>query len=139
VRTASVAVILALSGCAHEARPSLGTIDGALASFTAAEGDETSVRTIARRSFAPVRITPVRPRLPRGPLVDARFQGAPLESALRLLAEAANVGLVIGEGVEGTVSLDLRGVSPLEAMEALAEAHGLTISRVGRTLIARRL
>lgn len=67
-----------------------------------------------------------------------QLEDAPLASALRLLAEAAGVGVVVGEGIEEPVSVSLRGVRPLEAMEALAAAHGVELARVGRTVIARR-
>ncbi len=70
--------------------------------------------------------------------IDVRFQGAPLAQALLLLAEAANLNLVVGEGVEGVVSADFRRVAPLTAMQALAEAHGIELSFQGRTVIARR-
>lgn len=76
--------------------------------------------------------------LAQGPRVDVQLEGAPLASALRLLAEAADLGIVIGEGFEEPVSVSLRAVRPLEAMEALAAAHGVELSRVGRTVVARR-
>ncbi len=73
-----------------------------------------------------------------GRRVDVDLRGASLASALAFLADAADVGLVIGEGVEGTVDVALRRVRPLEAMRALAEAHGVELVVVGRTVVARR-
>ena len=68
--------------------------------------------------------------------VDVRLHRAPLSSALRLLAEAASMSIVLGGGLDAEVTVDLRGVDPLEAMRALAAAHGVTLSIVGRTVIA---
>ncbi|MGE0786318.1 MAG: hypothetical protein AB7S26_11565 [Sandaracinaceae bacterium] len=73
----------------------------------------------------------------RGRRIDVRFHRAPLASALRLLAEQGEVDIVIGEGLDREISLDLRRVRPLDAMWALAEAHDVELSRVGRTVIAR--
>ena len=70
--------------------------------------------------------------------MDARLRRAPLADALRLLAETAHLGLVVDEDLGGEVSVDLRRVHPYEAMRALAESHGVELSRVGRTVVARR-
>lgn len=139
-----VSLIVLTAGCAAPASPprTAADLDGAIASW--AREDETSPRARSlRREYprpltAPVRIARERPApVERGRPVDVRLHGAPLASALALLADAANVGLVIGEGVTGTVSVDLRRVRPLQAMRALAEAHGVELTLVGRTIVAR--
>lgn len=56
--------------------------------------------------------------------INVNLNQASLVSALTLLAEAANVSLVIGDDVSGTVSVRLRNVDPVDAMVAIAEARG---------------
>lgn len=115
-------------------------LDGALHGWLPAEA--TGARSVGLRRDGPIR-QPVRiararaAPVPRGRVIDVRFEQAPLASALSLLADAANLGLVVGEGVDGSVSADLRRVRPWIAMQALAEAHEVELSRVGRTVIAR--
>ncbi len=139
-----VSLVVLTAGCAAPAPPprTAADLDGAIASW--AREDETGARARSLRGeevrplSAPVRITRERrPPARRARPIDVRLHGAPLASALALLADAANVGLVIGEGVSGTVSVDLRRVRPLEAMRALAEAHGVELTYVGRTIVAR--
>ncbi len=74
----------------------------------------------------------------RGPRIDVRLERARLVSALRLLAEAAGLSIVIGEGLDQEITVDLRRVRPLEAMRALAAAYGVELAFVGRTVVARR-
>lgn len=85
-----------------------------------------------------VRISPEeRARVP-GRRINVRFDGARLDSAFRLLAEAADVSIVLGEGLDADVTVELRSVHPMEAMRVLAEAHGVELRRIGETVIARR-
>ncbi len=142
-----LAVVLAGCGAApRSAQPAAFDLEGALSGWAREEDAEWRVTRIDPRPLrAPVRIgeTPrvvapivgLRARRP----IDVSFERAPLPDALRMLADAAGVGLVIGEGVTGDVSLTLRGVQPLEAMRALAEAHGVSLTFVGRSVIARGL
>lgn len=133
---------ICLCGCAAPSTPRTIDLGSAIAAWNGAESSDTASVVVRREPpRAPVRIASRPEPFPavRGRRVDARFHGAPLAHALRLLAEAADLGLVIGDGVEGTVSLDLRDVAPLTAMEAIAQAHGIELEIVGRTVIARRL
>lgn len=74
----------------------------------------------------------------RGSLVDVGFDGAELREVMRLLSQVAGVDVIIEEGVSGTVTVDLREVRPLDAMRAIAEAHGATLELSGRMAIVRR-
>ena len=69
--------------------------------------------------------------------MDVSLHGAPLGSALRLLAEAADMGIVLGEGLTAPVDVELRRVRPMDAMLALARAHHVELTVRGRTVIAR--
>ena len=64
---------------------------------------------------------------------------APLGEALRFVAEAAGYGVVLGEGLERTVTVSLRRVPALEALAAIAEAHRVSLERVGRNVFVRSL
>jgi len=140
-----VAIALLLVGCASAPPPAIaspGDLDGALASWVASDDTGGASRILSREDPRPLR-APVRiarreaPPLPPGRAIDVRFDRAPLASALSLLAEQANLGLVVAEGVEGSVSASLTRVRPLAAMQALAEAHHVELTFVGRTVIAR--
>lgn len=141
-----IACMIALSalGCtAHAPRPA-AVIDLDRRAITAWTEEDMRPATIVLRDprgiTEPVRITPrERSPVPLGPRISARFHRAPLESALRFLAEASDLGIVIGEGIDGHVSADLRDVRSVAAMQAVAEAHGVELSFVGRTVIARRM
>lgn len=148
-RPAAAAVARALlfaSGCAATAprAEEPADLDGAIETWIGAEDASPPSSTLASRRDPRARSAPARDAraarapIPRGRPIDVRLSGAPLASALALLAEAAGLGLVVGEGVEGTVSVDLRNVRPLDAMRAIAEAHGVELTFVGRTVIARR-
>jgi hypothetical protein len=132
MRRAIVAAFLMACGVARPA-PSAGP---AIEDWVSEEQRAPPSVRIAASPTPPIRTPRERP-LANGRPVDARFQDAPLEAALRILAEAANLNLVVGEGVTGTVTVDLRGIPPIEAMHALAEAHGVSLELVGRTVIAR--
>ncbi|MCB9592232.1 MAG: hypothetical protein H6719_05830 [Sandaracinaceae bacterium] len=139
---------LLAAGCASSAPHGSTPLDAQSLASWADDAAEVPEATVVRRErFETVRVAaaPVAAdrvaRLPyagRGPRVDVRLERAPLSNALRLLADAANLSIVIGEGVEAEVSVDLRQVRPLEAMHALADAHHVDIAIVGRTVVAQR-
>jgi hypothetical protein len=147
VRVASFALVLSwIAGCGG-GEPSTGS-SAAIAGWTEGEEADTrpSTRTIgegprATSSAGPSRTIGGSARDPRvvrrGALVDVRFADAELREAMRLLAETAGVDVVIEEGVHGSVTLELRDVQPLEAMRAIAEAHGASLELSGRTAIVR--
>lgn len=141
-------LLLACGGPHQVAEPASRDLDGALAAWAEDDASAREVTRIApdpRPLTAPVRIgeqaREPEPRVGargRRP-IDVSFERAPLAQALQVLADAAGVGLVVAEGVEGEVSLTLRRVQPLEAMRALAEAHGVSLTFVGGNVIARGL
>jgi hypothetical protein len=140
----TLSVFVAGCGTAGAERPApSGDLSGALSEWERAEEAGPASVTVRREAPAPpretVRIRRPEPRWARvGRPVDVRLERAPLSSALRLLAEAADLGIVIGEGLEAPVTVDLRRVRPVEAMRALAVAHDVELSVVGRTVVARR-
>jgi len=143
VRIAVTVVLLA--GCASAPSAVTPSANGAaLDAWTrdeaAAPASTTVRREVARRRYGTVRIErpPAAPLVRRGPRLDLRLERAPLSNALRLLADAADLGIVIGEGVDREVSCDLRRVRPVEAMQALAEAHDIELRVIGRTTIVAR-
>ncbi|MEM9070691.1 MAG: hypothetical protein AAGE52_19445 [Myxococcota bacterium] len=90
----------------------------------------------ARRVEAP----PSEPRPPRRrDRVDVSFRRAPLSDALRFLADRAGINLVVEDNVQGEVSLQLRSIHPLDALEALAQAHGAQVSWRGNVAIVTQM
>ena len=61
--------------------------------------------------------------------VDIDFHAMDTAAALRALGRQADINLVVTEGVKGTVSLQLRQTDALQAIEALAQARGLMLTR----------
>jgi hypothetical protein len=127
--------------------PSTGS-RAAIAGWTEGEDQDTTPpsRTIDGREEAPLQRSrtigeggAVRQEVVRrGEVVDVAFSNADLPNAMRLLAEAAGVNVVVEDGLAGTVDLSMRNVRPLDAMTAIAQAHGATIEQSGRTWIVRR-
>lgn len=140
----------AIAGCggSEPAR----TSGASIADWTSAEGEDTRPRsrTIDARDDRASPIADDRPRshvlggarergvVRRGSLVDVGFDGAELREVMRLLSQVAGVDVIVEEGVSGTVTVDLRDVRPLDAMRAIAEAHGATLELSGRMAIVRR-
>ena len=77
---------------------------------------------------APSRPPPVGPR-------TVKLRQAPLESAMRLLAEAGNFNLLLEGDLSKPVSGDLKDVEPYEALVALAGAHGAFVRFDGRIVV----
>ena len=152
----SILAVFALSlGCASASpapRAPRADLSGALEGWTSA-GEESPDASPTGPRFREASARPAPPGRARtvrvegegesawpvgGRRIDVRFEQAPLSSALRVLAEAAELGIVIGEGLDDRISLDLRRVRPVEAMHALARAHGVELELVGGTVVARR-
>lgn len=55
--------------------------------------------------------------------VSFEFVNQPIKSALRLLAGANDLNMVITEGVEGRVTMDLRGVTLRQALNNIVHTH----------------
>jgi len=111
--------------------------DEVFAGWTEAEhAGRPASRTISvTRSFETHRIGAARDPLHghrRARRVDVAFHDADLGNALRFLADAAGVQLVVDEAVGGaTVSARLDHVDPLDAMILLAETHGAGVELRG--------
>lgn len=67
--------------------------------------------------------------------LSLNFHEVDLREALRQLAELADLDLILGEGVQGRLSLQLRGLSHAEALALIADSHGLSLRREGRVLL----
>lgn len=59
--------------------------------------------------------------------IDVKLRRADLQEALRFLAHAGGFNLVIGEGVSGEVTAELRRVTPYDALQVIARAHGARV------------
>lgn len=152
-------MLACLAGCAARATVRVGVAprtasfaldESAIATWIAPAPDtgaETVVlapeRDIAPRAISPprsfdtVRLGADRPRAAARSRrrVDVAFDHADLPNALRFLADAAGVNLVVADGVSGTVSARLARVDPLDALFALAQAHGADVRMEGRIAI----
>ena len=55
--------------------------------------------------------------------VSFGFTGTPIRDALRIVARGSNLNMVIAEGVEGLVTMDLRGVTLKQALDMIVHTH----------------
>lgn len=62
---------------------------------------------------------------PAAPLINVEFDHTDIHAALRFLADAGDVDIVIGDDVKGTVTLQLRKVTWDEAFQATLMPGGL--------------
>ena len=69
-----------------------------------------------------------------GRRVDLELSRAPVAEAFRFLADAADVNVVLGDGVSGDVTLRLRRVTVREALRAVAATHDLQTEWRGNIL-----
>lgn len=143
-----LAALLALvSGCAAAPPPptraSGGDLTDALTAWTRGQSEPARSRTLRREPPRSLEHT-VRIRRPvghlerRGPRVDVHLERARLSNALRLLANAADLSIVIGEGLDSEITVDLRRIRPVAAMRAIARAHRVELSVVDGVVVARR-
>ena len=64
-----------------------------------------------------------------GEQVSLSFQDLPVRTALQLLAEASGMQLLVSDGVTGTLTLELDGVSREDALALVLESRGLEARR----------
>ncbi len=55
--------------------------------------------------------------------VSFGFTGTPIRDALRIVARGSSLNMVIAEGVEGLVTMDLRGVTLKQALDMIVHTH----------------
>ncbi len=63
------------------------------------------------------------PRIPWDDRVSFQFVNQSIVSALRLVSGANELNMVIDEGVEGSVTMDLRGVTLRQALDKIVHTH----------------
>ncbi|MCB9609202.1 MAG: hypothetical protein H6716_21595 [Polyangiaceae bacterium] len=134
------------SAAAPSSAPSPAEMDQALAGYGAPESgsDEAtdssgvsgaSSRTLrepapAADRFAITRIVTAEAPAPHAGTrrrIDVKLRRADLQEALRFLAHAGGFNLVIGEGVSGEVTAELKRVTPYDALQVIARAHGARV------------
>lgn len=71
----------------------------------------------------------------RGAPVDLDLKGADLADAFRLLADVGKVSIVVSGDVTGTITMHLKRVPWDEALDVIARAKGLTLTRDGNVII----
>jgi len=107
---------------------------------------EADGRRASRRlaPIAPVEPIAIRPdeAPPAGPTslsrrIDVDLARAPIAEALRLLADAAEFDVVVGDDVIDEVTMRLRQVRVRDALDAIAATHGLEMEWRGRVLLVR--
>ncbi len=72
-----------------------------------------------------------------GGRLDVRFRGVDLIVALEMLSEQTQRNIVVDQGVSGTASVILRGVTFEQALEAILSANGLRYEARGNVIYVR--
>ena len=95
--------------------------------------------TVATR-VAPVSETPVLSgfETPSGKKVTASFTDAPVDKALRQIAEAAGWSIVLPPGLRGAVNASFRATPAEEALKAVLSQAGLSAARDGTIVTVAR-
>jgi hypothetical protein len=78
---------------------------------------------------------PPAPRPPPSGRRDIELFDAPLDNALRLLADSGRFNLVIHDGLQGRVTVSLRNVEPYDALLVIARSHRLRVELDGNIVV----
>jgi len=66
---------------------------------------------------------PAREDIPWNQIVSFQFTGTPIRDALRLVARSADLNMVIADGVEGSVTMDLKNVTLRQTLDMIVHTH----------------
>src|SRR5699024_7026233 len=69
-----------------------------------------------------------------GEKISLSFQKMDIRSVLQIIAEVANVNMVVADNVQGTVTLRLKNVPWDQALHLVLSSHGLGMQRVGNVM-----
>lgn len=103
--------------------------------------EEQTAPPPSRELFTPTRYesrtigsTPTGPRYV-GRAIDLDLKDADLHNVFRLLADVGNVNIVIGDGVQGQVTLSMRHVPWDQVLDSVVAAKGLRMEREGNVIM----
>src|SRR5581483_349534 len=71
----------------------------------------------------------------RGRPIDLDLKDADIGNVCRLLADVGKVNIVLGDGVQGSVTLSMKRVPWDQALAAVIEAKGLRTEREGNVIL----
>src|SRR5699024_4373526 len=66
-----------------------------------------------------------------GKKISLSFQKMDIRSVLQIIADVANVNMVVADNVQGTVTLNLKDVPWDQALHLVLSSHGLGMQQVG--------
>jgi hypothetical protein len=75
---------------------------------------------------------------PDGARIDLSVRDADVADVLRMIAAAAKVGLVVGDDVRATVTLEVRNVTWRQAIDVIAHLEGLEVTEADGIISVRR-
>lgn len=76
----------------------------------------------------------VRPRYVGRP-IDLDVKGADIHDVCRLLADVGKINIILGDGVQGTVTLTMRHVPWDQVLDVVLAAKGLRVEREGNVIL----
>ncbi|CAN5321790.1 hypothetical protein BH09MYX1_BH09MYX1_50990 [soil metagenome] len=67
--------------------------------------------------------------------IDLDVKGADIHDVCRLLADVGKINIVVGDGVQGTVTLSMRHVPWDQVLDSVIQAKGLRMEREGNVIL----
>lgn len=126
------AILLTLAGCAHEAPPPVSTVPSEPEPCPEpAPAIDLQPTRYESRTIGAVDTGPKY----RGRPIDLDLKDADIGNVCRLLADVGKVNIVLGDGVQGSVTLSMKRVPWDQALAAVIEAKGLRAEREGNVIL----
>jgi type IV pilus assembly protein PilQ len=133
-------VMLSLIGCVEQVAPPTVRTASAPSPQTLESPDPEpldaapSVPAVDRFATRTLGTVETRPRY-TGRRIDVDLKDADVANVCRLIADVGNVNIVLGDGVQGSVTLTMHRVPWDQALESVLRAKGLRAEREGNVIL----
>lgn len=106
-------------------------------SIIASNGDETSLKTASGDNL-PKTTNPAfqlsSPYIGANDKISLFFQNIEIRTLLQLLGKISNKSFVISDAIKGNTTLNLKNVTPRQALQIILESHGLASQKYGNVI-----
>lgn len=137
-------LLLGLAACAEASPPTPTSSPSPPPPRTTASADCTTESPAATEEAAPpppsrfesrtIAVDDPRPRWVGRP-IDVDLKDADIHNVCRLLADVGKTNIVLGDGVQGTVTLSMHRVPWDQVLDAVLQAKGLRMEREGNVIL----
>lgn len=70
--------------------------------------------------------------------IDLAVRDADVHNVLRMIATAANVGIVVSDDIQGTLTLDVDNVTWRQAIDVIAHLENLVVTEVDGVVLVKK-